>query len=58
VLPADDGVFDGARVVEGVPCAHPVQVYVDLKDQPERATEAADHLKQNPVLLGVGNGAS
>jgi hypothetical protein len=51
-------VFDGARVVEGVPCAHPVQVYVDLKDQPERATEAADHLKQNPVLLGVGNVAS
>jgi AraC-like DNA-binding protein len=58
VLPADDGVFDGARVVEGVPCVHPVQVYVDLKDQPERATEAADHLKQNPVLLGGGNGAS
>jgi hypothetical protein len=58
VLPADDGVFDGARVLEGIPCAHPVQVYVDLKDQPERATEASDRLRQNPILVGEREVAS
>ncbi len=58
VLPADDGVFEGARSVEGIACVHPVQVYVDLKDQPERAAEASEHLKQNPLLLGGTDGAS
>ena len=58
VLPADDGVFEGQRSVEGVPCVHPVQVYVDLKDQPERAAEASEHLKQNPLLLGGTDGSS
>ncbi len=58
VLPADDGVFDGARSVEGIPCVHPVQVYIDLKDQPERAAEATEHLNQNPSLLGGSNAAS
>jgi hypothetical protein len=58
VVPADDGVFQGARVVGGVPCVHPVQVYVDLKEQPERAAEAAAHLKENPLLLGASSAAS
>lgn len=58
VLPVDDGVFEGARSVEGIPCVHPVQVYVDLKDQPERAAEASEHLKQSPLLLGGTNGSS
>jgi hypothetical protein len=52
VLPADDGVFAGAREMDGIRCVHPVQVYVDLKDQPERAGEAAEHLIQN-LNLGV-----
>ena len=26
-------------------CVHPVQVYLDLKDHPERASEAADKLR-------------
>lgn len=34
VLPADDGVFEGARTLEGIPCVHPVQVYVDSKISP------------------------
>jgi AraC-like DNA-binding protein len=57
VLPTDDGVFEGGSDLERIPCVHPVQVYVDLKDQPERATEAAEHLKQNPMLLGSSDGA-
>lgn len=46
VLPNDEGVFAGAADREGVPCAHPVQVYLDLKAQPERADEAATELRK------------
>jgi hypothetical protein len=52
VLPGDDGVFDGQREVDGVPCVHPVQAYIDLKDQPERATEAAEHLLETRMPFG------
>jgi hypothetical protein len=41
IRPADEGAFAGAAEVEGVPCAHPVQVYLDLKAHPERSQEAA-----------------
>ncbi len=44
VLPKDEGVFHDVQEVDGVRCAHPVQVYVDLKGHPERADEAAEHL--------------
>lgn len=47
VLPEDDGVFDGCRVVEGKRLVHPVQVYVDLKDHPERSAEAAQSLRES-----------
>jgi AraC-like DNA-binding protein len=57
VLPNDDGVFEGARVVESITCVHPVQVYLDLKAHPERAPEAADHLRENRALLGLDHGA-
>ena len=53
VVPNDDGVFDGAEVVGGIRCVHPVQAYVDLKDHPERATEAAEELRRR--LLWRGN---
>lgn len=56
VLPEDDGVFDGVRVVDGVPCVHPVQTYVDLKGHPERAAEAAEHLKQGLFLQRAARG--
>jgi hypothetical protein len=46
VVPTDEGVFDGADVREGVPCVHPVQAYLDLKGQPERAAEAASELRK------------
>ena len=44
--PVDDAVFEGSSVVDGVPCVHPIQVYLDLKAQPERSQEAADELKR------------
>lgn len=45
VTPNDDGVFDGQKELEGIVCAHPVQVLVDLAGHPERAREAADELR-------------
>lgn len=45
VVPNDDGVFHGAAEKDGVRCVHPVQVYLDLKDQPERSKEAAEQLR-------------
>jgi hypothetical protein len=45
VVPSDEGVFQGAAVNDGIRCVHPAQVYVDLKDQPERAREAAERLR-------------
>jgi hypothetical protein len=44
VIPNDEGVFQGAQDREGIRCVHPVQVYVDLKQHPERSVEAAQHL--------------
>ena len=45
VVPNDDGVFHGEKSVSGVRCVHPVQVYLDLKEHPERAGEAAEALR-------------
>jgi DNA-binding MarR family transcriptional regulator len=55
-IPNDEGVFQemktagrysGAGGVEGkIMCVHPVQVYVDLKDHPERSAEAAAELRE------------
>jgi hypothetical protein len=46
VVPNDEGVFHGATEREGIRCAHPVQVYLDLKDHPERSAEAAEPLRR------------
>ena len=45
VVPNDEGVFHGASRKLGVRCVHPVQVYLDLKGHPERASEAADEIR-------------
>ena len=45
VIPKDEGVFQGSKEVEGIPCVHPVQVYIDLSGHPERANEAADQIR-------------
>jgi hypothetical protein len=49
VCPNDEGVFHGAQEVHGVRCVHPVQVYLDLKGQPERAPEAAAQLRRETL---------
>ena len=45
VVPNDEGVFQGATDRDGVRCVHPVQAYLDLKEHPERAKEAAQELR-------------
>ncbi len=45
VVPNDMGVFHEAKKREGVYCVHPVQAYLDLKNHPERSTEAAEKLR-------------
>ena len=45
VAPNDDGVFHGSSERNGIECAHPVQVYLDLRAQPERSAEAATQLR-------------
>ena len=49
VAPRDEGVFHAAREVSGLLCAHPVQVYLDLLAHPERAREAAEHLRAHSL---------
>jgi hypothetical protein len=46
VYPKDEAVFWGWRTVGGVPCVHPIQVLLDLKGHPERASEAAAELRR------------
>jgi hypothetical protein len=53
VRPVDDGVFIGAGTVDGLPCVHPLQVYLDLKAQPERAAEAAAELRKLSIRRGA-----
>lgn len=45
VVPDDAGVFQGAAERDGVRCVHPVQAYLDLKDHPERAADAAERVR-------------
>jgi len=45
VVPNDEGVFDDASERTGIRCVHLVQVYLDLKDQPEQSTKAAEQLR-------------
>lgn len=46
IIPADAGVFDGQEDRDGLICVSPVQIYLDLKGHPERAPEAAEHLRR------------
>jgi len=45
VVPNDEGVFHGGSDNNAIRCVHPVQVYLDLKDHPERSAEAAEQLR-------------
>ncbi len=54
VIPNDEGVFEGAEDREGgIRCVHPVQAYLDLKGQPERADEAAAELRKQLLTWRV-----
>lgn len=46
VLPDDEGVFHGSQAQDGIRCVSAVQTYLDLKDQPERAKDAALELRR------------
>ena len=52
VVPNDDAVFDSAATVDGIRCVHPLQAYLDLKDHPERAEEAAGELRRRLLQEG------
>lgn len=44
LLPKDEDIFFDVKPVEGIPCVHPIQVWLDLKAHPERSEEAAEEL--------------
>lgn len=50
--PDDRGVFDGRDEIDGLACVAPVQVYLDLRNLPERAAEAAEQLRSQHGLWG------
>lgn len=53
VRPNDSGVFQGEESRDGIACAHPVQIYLDLKGHPERSTEAADELRKKLAIANA-----
>jgi hypothetical protein len=52
VLPDDEGVFHGSQEQAGIRCVSPVQAYLDLKAQPERAKDAAVELRRKLLNWG------
>ena len=48
--PNDQSIFWNIEEIEGIQCVHPIQAFLDLKGQPERAQEAIPELKN--YLLG------
>jgi hypothetical protein len=51
-IPDDEGVFQGTQQQAGVPCVSAIQTYLDLKDHPERAREAATELRRKLLDWG------
>jgi len=47
--PYDEGVFYGARVIDGIKITSPVQIYLDLKGYKGRGEEAADVLLRDVI---------
>jgi hypothetical protein len=46
----DDAVIDDRYQRDGLPVVSPVQVYLDLRHLPERAPEAAEHLRKSGLV--------
>lgn len=55
IVPNDDGVFHGASTRNGIHCAHPVQVYLDLHAHPERAGDVARELRSEHLHWRTGD---
>lgn len=55
LLPDDEGVFTEARQVEGFWCVAPVQAFVDLQHEPERAEEFARALRAKHLSWNANN---
>lgn len=53
IAPSDRGVFDGGTEFGALSCVHPVQTYLDLLRLPERAQEAAEHIREAGRIFGV-----
>lgn len=49
--PNDKSIFWNLDEIEGIKCVHPIQAYLDLKEQPERAPEAMSELRN--FILGT-----
>ncbi|MAQ95628.1 MAG: hypothetical protein CMM84_19140 [Rhodothermaceae bacterium] len=58
LLPADGGVFDGARTASGLECVSPVQAVVDLAHEPERAAEFREALRERSLPWSPNSSAS
>lgn len=54
VVPNDTGVFAGSRRVDGIEVVSPLQAYLDLAAQPERAEEAAEELRRAHLSWAEG----
>ncbi len=50
LAPDDESVMFGAQTLDGVPVVSAFQTYLDLRHLPERAAEAADHLRDRQLL--------
>jgi len=57
VLPRDEDVFRGAGLRDGLRRVSAVQVYLDLKAQPERAEEAAEELRRTHLRWSRPDGS-
>ena len=56
VAPKDEGVFHGASTTnEGIVCVHPVQAWLDLRAQPERAEAAAREMRSEYLRWSAGD---
>jgi hypothetical protein len=52
IEPNDSTLFNHVERVQGVPCVSVIQTYLDLLDLPERAEEAAEHLRERHLRWG------
>lgn len=55
IVPADEGVVEGAVLRKGARCVSRVQAYLDLKGEAERAAEAAEELRRDIVRSWEGH---